>query len=279
MLICTAAKSLEGTTTMAITAHFSSRPGLLSVFRDNLSDTITASRDTARNLLINAGAGKTRRKNGIENCNTRENETARRIPILASAACLVAAVTASLPQPARARHITPPPVPLDLQVDLATNEAFLEGHAVGTQNYICLPTADGFQFMLFTPEATLFDSVDGKQVITHFFSVNPNPSDGGKIRATWQHSKDTSTVWGGNAIPSTDSAFVAPDAIAWLLLPMAGVKNGPKPGDNTLSVTTFIQRLNTSKGLAPSEGCANLNDVGNKAFVPYTADYFFYRKR
>jgi hypothetical protein len=48
--------------------------------------------------------------------------------------------------------------------------------------------------MLFTPEATLFDSVDGKQVTTHFFSVNPNPSDGGKIRATWQHSKDTSTV-------------------------------------------------------------------------------------
>jgi hypothetical protein len=87
------------------------------------------------------------------------------------------------------------------------------------------------------------------------------------------------TVWGGNAIPSTDPNFVAPDAIAWLTLPMAGVKCGPKPGDNTLSVTTFIQRLNTSGGLAPSEGCDNSNDVGNKAFVPYTADYFFYRKR
>jgi hypothetical protein len=58
-----------------------------------------------------------------------------------------------------------------------------------------------------------------------------------------------------------------------------GVKNGPKPGDDILSVTTFIQRLNTSKGLAPSEGCAELKDVGNEAFVPYTADYFFYRKR
>jgi len=216
---------------------------------------------------------------GTEVGDTQENKTARRILVLASATCLVAAVTASLPQPARARQITPPPVPLDLQVDLAANEAFLEGHAVGTQNYICLPTDDSFQFMLFTPEATLFDSVDGKQVTTHFFSVNPNPSDGGKIRATWQHSKDTSTVWGGNAIPSTDPNFVAPDAIAWLLLPAAGVKNGPKPGDNILSVTTFIQRLNTSKGLAPSEGCAELKDVGNKAFVLYTADYFFYRKR
>src|SRR4029077_4083597 len=120
------------------------------------------------------------------------------------------------------------------------NEVFLEGHAQGTQNYICLATddgSDGVKFMLFTPQATLFDSVDGKQVTTHFFSVNPNPSDGGKIRATWQHSKDTSTVWGGHAIPSTDANFVAPDAIAWLTLPVAGVKNGPKPGDNTLSVT------------------------------------------
>ena len=215
----------------------------------------------------------------MENCNTLENQTVHRICIIASATYLAAAFTVSLPQPGHARQITPPAVPLDLQVNLAQNEAFLEGHAVGTQNYICLPTDDGFQFMLFTPEATLFDSVDGKQVTTHFFSVNPNPSDGGKIRATWQHSKDTSTVWGGNAIPSTDPAFVKPDAIAWLLLPMAGVRDGPKPGDNILSVTTFIQRVHTSKGLTPSEGCANSNDVGNKAFVPYTADYFFYRKR
>lgn len=224
-------------------------------------------------------AHRERAEGVMENCDTPKNQTTRRIWIIACATCLAAAFTVSLPQPGHARQITPPAVPLDLQVDLRNNEAFLEGNAVGTQNYICLPTDDGFQFMLFTPEATLFDSVDGKQVTTHFFSVNPNPSDGGKIRATWQHSKDTSTVWGGNAIPSTDPAFVKPDAIAWLLLPMAGVKNGPKPGDNILSVTTFIQRVHTSKGLAPSEGCANSNDVGNKAFVPYTADYFFYRKR
>jgi hypothetical protein len=59
----------------------------------------------------------------------------------------------SLPQPGHARQIRPPAVPLNLQVDLRNNEAFLEGNAVGTQNYICLPTDDGCQFMLFTPEA------------------------------------------------------------------------------------------------------------------------------
>ena len=43
---------------------------------------------------------------------------------------------------------------IDLQVNLAENEAFLEGHGVGNQNYICLPTEARFQFMLFTPEAS-----------------------------------------------------------------------------------------------------------------------------
>jgi hypothetical protein len=231
-----------------------------------------------------SSVGKTLRNNGVKKNNTPEKQIARWSQLTACASCIVAAFAVSLPEPAHARNITPPAVPFDLQVNLAENEPFLEGHAFGTQNYICLPTDDGFQFMLFTPEATLFDSVDGKQVTTHFFSPNtnpvpPNPLELNKIRATWQHSKDTSIVWGGNAIPSTDPNFVAKDAIAWLLLPAAGVKNGPKPGDNILSVTTFIQRVHTAGGLAPPEGCANLNDVGNKAFVPYTADYFFYRKR
>ena len=239
--------------------------------------------DITENLV--PSTGKVPRANDVKNSNTREKQIARRIQLSACATCIVAAFTVSSPQPADARNITPPAVPLDLQVNLAENEAFLEGHGVGTQNYICLPTEAGFQFMLFTPEATLFDSVDGTQVTTHFFSPNTNPvlpddpSELGKIRATWQHSKDTSIVWGGNAIPSTDPNFVAKDAIAWLLLPAAGVKNGSQPGDNILSVTTFIQRVHTAGGLAPSEGCADMNDIGNKAFVPYTADYFFYRKR
>ena len=43
-----------------------------------------------------------------------------------------------------------------------------------------------------------------------------------------------------------------------------------------LSETTFIQRLNTVGGLAPETGCAVATDVGSRAFMPYTADYFFY---
>jgi uncharacterized protein DUF3455 len=213
---------------------------------------------------------------------TGEMSTTRRILTAASAACLAVAVTGALPQPARAQHVTPPRVPFDLRVDPAENVAFLEGHGVGTQNYICLPSASGFKFVLFTPEATLFDDGD-TQIITHFFSPNanpvpPNPSELGKIRATWQSSKDSSIVWGGTAIPSTDPHFVGKDAIPWLLLPMAGVQVGPT-GGGTLTATTFIQRVNTSGGVAPSEDCTSLNDIGKEEFVPYTADYFFYRKR
>ena len=77
------------------------------------------------------------------------------------------------------------------------------------------------------------------------FESNTNPAvfTGGTIRATWQHSRDTSSVWAqvekGNS--STDAAFVAPNAIAWLkltVLPTDGSTVGGK-----LTQTTFIQRF------------------------------------
>jgi len=193
---------------------------------------------------------------------------------IAGAAALAVAFL-SVPRSAHADQITPPAVPVKLQV-AAGSKAFLVGHATGTQNYVCLPSGTGFAWTLFTPEATLF-SDHFKQLTTHFFGVNPNPADNGAIRAAWQHSRDTSTVWAKLALDgsSTDPNFVRPGAIAWLLLDVVGTQEGPSGGD-TLTVTTQIQRLNTSGGVAPATGCAQSTDVGKKAFVPYTADYFFY---
>ena len=193
-----------------------------------------------------------------------------------SALFVMSAFTVSLPQPAYADPVTPPSVPDKIKVEPG-NTAFLVGHAVGTQNYICLPSGTGFKFVLFTPEATLFKDND-RQVTTHFFS--PNPSKNNAIQATWLHSRDSSAVWGElvDSINHTSNPdVVAPDAVAWLLLKKAGVEEGPTGGD-TLTATTFIQRLNTSGGLAPSTGCGSLGDVGTLAFVPYKADYFFYKK-
>lgn len=66
----------------------------------------------------------------------------------------------------------------------AGSKLFLVGHAVGTQNYVCLPSDSGVRFVLFTPQATLFDVNSGMQTMTHYFS--PNPDEGGTVRAAWQ---------------------------------------------------------------------------------------------
>ena len=211
--------------------------------------------------------------------------------LFALLALLVAAstVVVSLTQPARAESITPPPLPAGLAPAPAGNKLFLGTHGVGTQNYVCRPSGAGVAYVLFTPQATLFGD-DGGQVITHYFSPNPitNPRDpntdpkvvaDGAIRVTWQH-RDTSAIWAKLHQSGKDgdgAVTVDTKAVAWLLLDVVGSQNGPTGGD-TLTKTTFVQRLNTAGGLAPKTGCSSLTDVGNQAFVPYTADYFFYQK-
>jgi len=208
----------------------------------------------------------------MNNCNPMENPT-RRSRLIAYATAFAVTFAISLPQPARAAAVTPPKVLPELRVPPG-NVAFLEGHGVGTQNYICLPSGTsttGFDWSLFTPEATLFND-DGKQITTHFFG--PNPAEKGLIRVAFQHSRDTSTVW---AKLFHAPVPVTPNAIPWLVLEMTGVQAGAT-GD-TLTATTFIQRVNTKGGVAPpSADCSSLENVGAKAFVAYTADYFFYKR-
>jgi len=209
------------------------------------------------------------------------NRIARLSLVLAGAT--VMAFTVPSPAPVQAETTTPPPVPDNIQVP-AGNKLFLVGHAAGTQNYICVPSGTSVKFVLFTPQASLFDE-EGEQIITHYFSPNPeevntDPKVIGDhpIRATWEHSQDSSRVW-GRAYPeniSNDSNYVEPGAIPWLLVTAAGHQDGPTGGDR-LSKTTFIQRLNTHGGVAPSAGCTALSDLGNMAFVPYTTDYYFYK--
>lgn len=208
--------------------------------------------------------------------NTQAGRITRALRQLVRMAALGAACAAAVPFGAYAQVVAPP-VPENLQVP-ADNHAFLVGHAVGTQNYVCLPARSAgigkVAWSLFTPEATLFDD-KRDQVITHFFS--PNPAEGNVVRATWEDSADTSTIWAKATASSTDPHFVNANAVAWLLLEVVGSQVGPT-GGATLSDTTFVQRLNTVGGAAPSTGCLLPTDIGNKAFVPYTADYFFYRR-
>ncbi len=188
-------------------------------------------------------------------------------------------VATALVQVAHAQLVSVPSVPTAIQVQ-AGNIPFLKGHAVGTQNYVCLPSASGFSWTFFGPQATLFITLKffhseiQQQITTHFLS--PNPDESGTPRATWQSSLDTSAVWGRAIASSTDSNFVAPGAIPWLLLQVVGAEHGPT-GGAFLTQTTFIHRLNTSGGVAPLTGCSESENVGATALVPYTADYFFYK--
>jgi Protein of unknown function (DUF3455) len=171
-----------------------------------------------------------------------------------------------------AGDITPPTVPENLEVP-AGHRVFLVARAEGTQNYICLPSATGIAWTLFGPQATLFNNA-GRQIITHFLS--PNPDENGTLRATWQHSNDTSAVWAMATATSVDPAFVAPGAIPWLRLEVVGTADATS-GAGRLTRTTFIQRVNTAGGVAPAAGCSVPTDIGMRAFVPYTTDYVFYR--
>jgi hypothetical protein len=79
-----------------------------------------------------------------------KNTIVRLILRAASASAVAIALMGLLPQTARAGQVTPPAVPTDLVVPEG-NKAFKVGFAVGTQNYICLPTATGYAYTLFGP--------------------------------------------------------------------------------------------------------------------------------
>jgi FtsP/CotA-like multicopper oxidase with cupredoxin domain len=103
-----------------------------------------------------------------------------------------------------------------------------------------------------TPAATLFaDAAGTGQVATHF--AGP----------TWQSNS-------GSTVVGTVANRCTPDAasIAWLSL------TAVPSGDGVFAKVTFIQRLNTVGGNAPStDGTV----IGQEARVPYTADYLFYQ--
>lgn len=199
---------------------------------------------------------------------------------------------------AAAQKITSPTTPAIITPP-AGNSAFLEGHAVGTQGYVCLPTSTGASWTVNNarPEATLFQSFFGQdfQIITHFLSPDTNPNEAAPNplafgNPTWQSSFDSSKVWAqvllsnstSPASPASIPAGSDPScpntgAIACLLLQSIGTQQGPS-GGKLLAKTTFVQRLNTRGGSAPADGCSTDADVGKQTLVPYTADYYFFRR-
>jgi hypothetical protein len=164
--------------------------------------------------------------------------------ILPTAAVLSLAVAA----PAQAHKA--PDVPAALQPP-AANKVFMVGHATGVQTYAC----NGGAWSFVAPRANLYNN-GGQLKVIHF--AGP----------TWQH-KDGSKV----VAQAVANVPVTASAIPWLLLRAVSTEAGPF-GDKLVK-TTYIQRVNTSGGVAPAGPCT----AGAQAEVPYTADYYFWRAK
>jgi hypothetical protein len=189
---------------------------------------------------------------GLQDC-AREHSGNRLRTVLATAAGVLATVLA-VAQPASAAVVAPS-VPAALAVP-AGNVAFLAGHARGYQIYTCQAQDSGYAWVLLAPWAGLVDDA-GNPVAIHY----AGPS--------WT-APDSSTVVG---VRVASAPAPSGTAIPWLLL-RAGSTSGPAGG--TFVPTTFIQRINTTGGLAPTSGC-DATHAGATAAIFYTADYYFYR--
>lgn len=216
------------------------------------------------------------------NLGQRVRKTARVRRLFAAALALGCALLMVIG--AAAQQVTAPTVPCDIRVP-AGNTAFLVGHAFGSQGYTCLPTSSGGTAWNpnARPEATLFGKVFGQsvQVITHFTSIDAKPNDFAPKpvplsgNATWQSSFDASKVWAvktGQIDGGSHDSCPNEGAIPCLRLQSIGNQTGPT-GGKLLANVTFVQRLNTSGGAAPTTACS----LGQTQLQPYTADYYFFR--
>lgn len=207
----------------------------------------------------------------------------------ALAAALAFACLLCMSAVAEAQNLSSPNTPVNITPP-AGNVLYLAGSAEGTQGYTCLPTSTGASWTVNNsrPEATLFVKIFGRyvQIMTHFLSPDANPNENAPNplpfgSPTWQSSLDSSVVWAKplNSIPAgSDSSCSHDGAIPCLLLQSIGSQPGPA-GGGLMTATTYIQRLNTTGGVAPTAGCSVASDVGKQKLVPYTADYYFFRAR
>ena len=154
-----------------------------------------------------------------------------------------------------------PEVPASLAVPDGNKVSF-HAYAVGVQIYVATASANsptGFAWTFRAPEAVLFDA-DGNVVGMHYAFAGPT-------RPAWE-SESGSRVVGARSVPPVT---VNTNAIPWLILSAVPADT---VGPGILERTTYIQRVNTTGGLAPTTAPTTL---GQEARVPYTAEYFFYR--
>lgn len=143
------------------------------------------------------------------------------------------------------------PSPLCDRVQVpAGNKLHSQMYATGVQVY----RWDGASWVFVEPVATLFSNANSNgKVGIHYRGPTWESNSGSKVVAT--------RLYGCSPDPT---------AIPWLLLERVSTT-----GPGIFSSVTYVQRLNTTGGLAPAlPGLV----IGQVAEVPYTAEYLFYRE-
>ena len=101
------------------------------------------------------------------------------------------------------------------------------------------------------PEAELIDA-RGRLFVKHYAGPTWEAPDGSKI---------VGKILANEPAPKAD-------AIPWLLL------SAESSGSGVLAGARFVQRVNTSGGVGPTDTCPT---AGTERRVEYTADYIFYK--
>ena len=174
-------------------------------------------------------------------------------PVLAVAAALLVSACASGPM---MKPYDQSMLPGPVQVP-SGNRVAMETVGMGSITYECrvkANTTGDYEWFFVGPDAKLMDR-SGKQVGKYY-----GPP------ATWENMD-------GSKVTATQVA-VAP-AMAGSI-PYQLVKANPAMGNGMMTGTTYIQRVATSGGVAPSMPCSAGN-IGAKQVVQYQADYIFYR--
>ena len=139
-----------------------------------------------------------------------------------------------------------------LQVEEGNGLAF-RTYAIGVQVY----SWNGASWTFVEPVATLFaDARYNGEVGTHYVGPTWESNSGSKVVAA--------RIPGKGCTPDST-------AIPWIILQKVSTD-----GAGIFSSVTFIQRINTTGGTAPT---APGSVVGERKEVPYTAEYYFYRAR
>ena len=150
-----------------------------------------------------------------------------------------------------------PTVPAELAVP-DDHKLVLAVSARGSQIYECAPDASGAPaWKLHAPSAELFDDA-GAQIGVHYGGVDKNLPPG----PYWEATKDGSRVHGGSPVSAPNQGSI----------PLLRLTAADTSGNGIFSKVSYIHRLATTGGVAPTEACT----AGKRIDVPYTAQYYFY---